>query len=68
MDLYNHYNPELNMGAYIPALIWVISAIICSSIAKKKNVKATLFRQIVVVFPGPFAIPLVYLMRPENKA
>ena len=37
------------MGAYIPALIWVISAIICSFIAKKRIVKATLFRQIVVV-------------------
>jgi hypothetical protein len=56
------------MGAYIPFAVWLISAFICALIAKKRNVKVTLFRRIVVVFLGPFAIPLVYLMRPENKA
>ena len=54
------------MGAYIPALVWVISGVICHFIAKKRNVRATVFRQIVVVFLGPFAIPLVYLFKPEQ--
>ena len=55
------------MGAYIPLIIWLISAFICHLIAKKRNVKTTLFRQLVVVFLGPFAIPLVYLFKPEGQ-
>lgn len=55
------------MGAYIPALIWLISAFICNFIAKKRNVKATLSRTLIVVFLGPFAIPLVYLFKPESE-
>jgi len=54
------------MGAYIPAVIWLISAFICQLIARKKNVKVTLLRTLVVVFLGPFAIPLVYLFKPET--
>ena len=56
------------MGAYVPFLVWLISAFICHLIAKKRNVKETLFRQLVVVFLGPFAIPLVYLFKPEKTA
>jgi len=55
------------MGAYIPFLIWVISAVICDLIARKRNVKATLVRTLLVVFLGPFAIPLVYVFKPEEK-
>ena len=55
------------MGAYIPALVWLISAVICDRIAKKRNVKVTLFRTLVAVFLGPFAIPLVYLLKPEKS-
>lgn len=53
------------MGAYIPAIVWVISAIICDMIAKRRSVKATLLRTLLVVFLGPFAIPLVFLFKPE---
>lgn len=53
------------MGAYIPALVWLISGFICNLIARKRNVKVTLFRTLVVVFFGPFAIPLVYILKPE---
>lgn len=52
------------MGAYIPVLIWVISGFICSFIARKINVEGTLFRTLLVVFLGPFAIPLVFLFKP----
>lgn len=55
------------MGAYIPVLIWLISAFIYFLIARKRNVKETLFRTLLVVFLGPFAIPLVFLFKPENK-
>lgn len=55
------------MGAYIPVLIWLISAFICFIIAKKRNAKETLFRNLLVVFLGPFAIPLVFLFKPEKK-
>ena len=55
------------MGAYIPALVWVISGIICHFIARKRNIRTTVPRQLAVVFLGPFAIPLVYLFRPEDQ-
>lgn len=54
------------MGAYIPAVVWLISAFICQLIARKRNVKVTLLRTLVVVFFGPFAIPLVYILKPET--
>jgi len=54
------------MGAYIPALVWLISAFICHLIARKRNVKSTLFRTLLAVFLGPFAIPLVFLFKPEK--
>lgn len=55
------------MGAYIPAIVWLIGAVICGRIAKKRHVKATLFRTLIVVFLGPLAIPLVYLFKPETN-
>jgi hypothetical protein len=55
------------MGAYIPFVIWLISAFICVYIAKNRNVKVTLVRQLMVVFLGPFAIPLVYFLKPEKN-
>ena len=54
------------MGAYIPFLTWLISAVICERIEKRRNVKVTLLRTLVVVFLGPFASPLVYLFKPET--
>jgi hypothetical protein len=54
------------MGAFIPFLVWLISAFICHLIAKKRNVKvSTLFITLVVIL-GPLAIPLVYLFKPES--
>ena len=54
------------MEAYIPFLVWLVSAVTCDRIAKKRNVKVTLLRTLVVVFLGPFAIPLVYILKPET--
>ncbi len=54
------------MEAYVPAIIWVIGAIICSFIARSRNVKPTFPRNVVVLFLGPLAIPLVFLAKPEE--
>lgn len=55
------------MGAYIPVIIWVISAVICYFIAKNRGIGRSLFWDLVVVFLGPFAIPLFFLARPANR-
>lgn len=56
------------MGALIPALVWLISGFIYSLIAQRRNVKGTLFRTLLVVFLGPFAIPLMFLFKPEKMS
>jgi predicted Kef-type K+ transport protein len=47
------------MDAYIPVIIWLVAAIICYYIAKKRRIKPSFFWQMTVVLLGPFAIPLV---------
>ena len=54
------------MSAYIPALIWLLSAVFCIYIAKTRHVKTTLMRKLIVVLLGPFAIPLVFFAKPEK--
>ena len=54
------------MATYVPAIIWIISAIICYYVAKARNVKPNLLRRLIVVFLGPLAIPLVFFVRPEK--
>ncbi|MED5613011.1 hypothetical protein VPH40_04245 [Janthinobacterium sp. P210005] len=47
------------MTTYLPALIWSLSAFACLFIAKRRSLKTTALRAILVVFLGPFAIPFV---------
>jgi hypothetical protein len=54
------------MAAYIPAIIWIISAISCIVIANSRNVKPTLVRSLIVLILGPLAIPLVFFAKPEK--
>jgi len=54
------------MAAYIPAIIWIISAIVCYYIAKARKIKPNLMRNLIVVFLGPLAIPLVFFAKPEK--
>jgi len=54
------------VNAYIPVLIWFLSAMICLYIARTRHVKITLFRKLVVIFLGPFAIPLAFFSKTEN--
>ena len=53
------------MAAYMPVIIWFGSAIICIFIAKTRNVKPTLIRNLIVLLLGPLAIPLVFFVKPE---
>ncbi len=53
------------MAAYVPAIVWLISAIICHHIAKARRVKLTTMRRLVVVLLGPLAIPLAFLLKQE---
>jgi hypothetical protein len=55
------------MAAYVPVIIWIVSAIFCHYIAQARNVKLNLVRRLFVVFLGPLAIPLVFLAKPENS-
>lgn len=54
------------MDAYIPTLVWLLGMAVCAIIAKKRNITPTLFRRMLVVVLGPFAIPLIFLFRPEE--
>lgn len=53
------------MGAYIPVIVWLIAMVICIWIARRRNVKSTFLIELLVVSLGPFAIPLMFLFKPE---
>jgi hypothetical protein len=55
------------MDAYIPLVIWLVGAIICYYIAKKRGIKSTFLWQMTVLLLGPFAIPLVFMAVPEKR-
>ena len=60
-------HPESMMSTYLPALIWSLSAFACLFIAKRRSLKTTAVRAILVVFLGPFAIPFMLAARPEKR-
>jgi hypothetical protein len=53
------------MTAYIPALIWLLSGLACLLIAKRRHVKSTAIRAMLVALLGPIAIPFVLAAKPE---
>ena len=53
------------MVAYVPVIIWLVSAIICLYIARTRNVKPTIIRRLIVIVLGPLAIPLTFFVKPE---
>lgn len=57
-------HPEFMMTAYLPALIWSLSAFACLFIAKRRALKTTAVRAILVTFLGPFAIPFALAAKP----
>lgn len=54
------------MGAYLPVIVWIISAIIYEWIARKRNVTLNLYWRLLVIFLGPLAIPFVFLKKPDE--
>jgi hypothetical protein len=54
------------MTTYLPALIWLMSAVVCIFIAKRRHVKPTAAWAILVTLIGPFAIPFVLAAKPEK--
>jgi hypothetical protein len=55
------------MATYVPVIIWVVSAIICHYIAQSRNVKPSIIQRLIAVILGPFAIPLTFLVKPQEK-
>ena len=56
------------MANYAPVLIWTVSAVVCAYVAKKRGVKPTAVRAILVALLGPLAIPFAFIITPENSA
>jgi hypothetical protein len=56
------------MAPYIPVIVWLASAIVFELIARRRGVTPGLLWRLVVVFLGPFAIPLAFLARPDNES
>jgi hypothetical protein len=55
------------MATYVPVIIWVGSAIICHYIAQSRNVKPSIIQRLIAVILGPFAIPLTFLVKSQEK-
>ena len=54
------------MGAYLPVIVWIIAALICEWIARRRNVRLNLPWRLLAVFLGPFAIPFMFLAKPDE--
>jgi hypothetical protein len=54
------------MTAYLPALIWLLSSVACLLIAKRRLVKTTAIRAMLVALLGPIAIPFVLVAKPDT--
>lgn len=52
------------MTEYLPALIWSLPAFACLFIAKRRALRITAIRAILVTFLGPFAIPFALAAKP----
>lgn len=48
---------------YVPAIVWMLCAGICYYIAKRKNIKPTVLWNLIFVFLGPIAIPIIILKK-----
>jgi hypothetical protein len=55
------------MATFVLAIVWLIGAFACYYIAKARNVKPNFLWNVVVVFLGPLAIPLMLLAKPVRQ-
>lgn len=54
------------MTEYLPVLIWLLSGLVCLLIEKRRSLKRSTLRAIMVTLLGPLAIPFVLLARPDQ--
>ncbi|PHV17691.1 hypothetical protein CSQ90_05000 [Janthinobacterium sp. BJB303] len=59
-------HPECMMTEYLPALIWSLSAFACLFIAKRRSLKTTAVRAVLVTLLGPLAIPFALAAKPDQ--
>jgi len=52
------------MTAYIPALVWLLSSVLCLVIAKHRHVKAGALKSMLAAVLGPIAIPWALVAKP----
>ncbi len=55
------------MTEYIPVLIWLLSGLVCLLIEKRRFLKRSTVRCIMVTLLGPFAIPFFLVARPDQR-
>ena len=55
-----------HMSGYVVVLIYLLSVGVCAWIAKARHVRAGFLWTAVVVILGPFAIPLIFLAKPQE--
>ena len=53
------------MDAYPPAMVWILGAAVCFWIARVRHVRPNFFWNALVALLGPFAIPLIFLAKPD---
>jgi len=54
------------MTEYLPALIWLVSSVLCLVIAKRRHVKAGALKSMLAAILGPIAIPWALVAKPEQ--
>lgn len=54
------------MSENLPALIWLLSNVVCLVIAKRRHVRITAIKAMAAVLLGPIAIPWVLVAKPEK--
>lgn len=54
------------MSTLLPALVWLLSGLVCLYIAKRRHVKQTAVKAMAVALLGPIAIPWIMVAKPEK--
>lgn len=55
------------MSTYAPAVIWLLSSLVCLAIARRRHVRPTTAKAMLVTLIGPFAIPVALFAAPEKS-
>ena len=53
------------MAGYVIAAIWMLSNFLCAYLIKKRNLKLGIPLTVIGVILGPFAIPLIFTIKPK---